>query len=135
MRHHIIFATLVACIVVAVANSRARDEMPKDVSMVQLLASPEKFDGKLVRVFGFLRLEFEGDALYLHREDDTQGLTRNALWVDRTDAMEREQEKLNAHYVLIEATFDAEDTGHMGLFGGALKKVTRIIPWPPAAPK
>jgi hypothetical protein len=71
--------------------------MPKDVSMVQLLAAPEKFHGKLVGVFGFLRLEFEGDALYLHREDDTQGVTRNVVWVDRTEAMEREQEKLNAH--------------------------------------
>jgi hypothetical protein len=131
MRRHIIFTASVACIVAAFATARAGVEMPKDVSMVQLLATPEKFDGKLVRVFGFLRLEFEGDALYLHREDDTQGLTRNALWVDRTEAIEREQEKLNAHYVLIEATFDAEDTGHMGLFGGALKKVIRIIPWPP----
>jgi hypothetical protein len=131
MRRHIIFTASVACIVAAFATARAGVEMPKDVSMVQLLATPEKFDGKLVRVFGFLRLEFEGDALYLHREDDTQGLTRNAVWVDRTEAIEREQEKLNAHYVLIEATFDAEDTGHMGLFGGALKKVIRIIPWPP----
>jgi hypothetical protein len=127
-----IFAVSVACVVAAFASARAEADMPKDVSIVQLLATPEKFDGKLVRVFGFLRLAFEGDALYLHREDDTQGLTRNALWVDRTEAMEREQEKLNAHYVLIEATFDAEDTGHMGLFGGALKKVTRVIPWPPA---
>ena len=135
MRQHITFVASVACIVAAFASARAGAEMPKDVSMVQLLATPERFDGKLVRVFGFLRLAFEGDALYLHREDDTQGLTRNALWVDRTEAMEREQEKLNAHYVLIEATFDAEDTGHMGLFGGALKKVTRTIPWPPAALK
>ena len=73
-------------------------------------------------------------ALYLHREDDTQSLTRNAVWVSRTEAMEREQERLNAHYVLMEAIFDAEDTGHMGLFGGALKKVIRIIPWPPQTP-
>ena len=132
MRRHIIVAAVVTCIIAAFATARAGDEVPKDASIVQLLATPERFDGKLVRVFGFLRLAFEGDALYLHREDDTQGLTRNALWVDRTEAMEREQEKLNAHYMLIEATFDAEDTGHMGLFGGALKKVTCVIPWPPA---
>jgi hypothetical protein len=132
MRRHIVFAALVVCILAAFATPRAEAEMPKDVSIVQLLATPEKFDGKLVRVFGFLRLAFEGDALYLHREDDAQGLTRNAVWVDRTEAMEREQAKLNAHYVLVEGMFDAEDTGHMGLFGGALKKVTRIIPWPPA---
>jgi hypothetical protein len=37
--------------------------------MIQLIANPQAWDGKHVRVIGFLRLEFEGDALYLHRED------------------------------------------------------------------
>jgi hypothetical protein len=83
MRHYIIFATLVTCIVTAVTDSRAGDEMPKDVSMVQLLATPEKFNGKLGRVFGFLRLAFEGGALCLYRGDDTQSLTRNAVWLVR----------------------------------------------------
>ena len=109
MRRHIIFTGLVACMIAAFATLRAGAEMPQDVSMVQLLSTPEKFDGKLVRVFGFLRLEFEGDALYFHREDDVQGLTRNGIWVDRTDAMERDANKLNSHYVLIEGVFDAED--------------------------
>jgi len=131
MRRHIIFTRLVACMIAAFATLRAGAEMPQDVSMVQLLATPEKFDGTVVRVFGFLRLEFEGDALYFHREDDVQGLTRNGIWVDRTDAMEHDANKLNSHYVLIEGVFDAEDHGHMGLFRGAIKKITRIIPWPP----
>lgn len=100
--------------------------------MVQLIAAPEKFDGKFVRVFGFLNLEFEGDSLYLHREDLVQGLVRNGVWVNRTEAMERDRKKLSRHYVLIEGVFDSQDHGHMGLFGGALKNITRIETWPPA---
>ena len=41
---------------------------PLDVGMVQLLATPEKFDGKLVRVVGFLSLEFEGVGACVHEE-------------------------------------------------------------------
>jgi len=126
MRHHIIFATLVACIVAAVTNARAGDEMPQDVSIVQLLATPEKFDGKLVRVIGFLCLAFEGDAVYLHREDFDHALTQNALWVD---VPEKCDEGLSRKYVLLEGTFDAGDHGHMGLFGGAIRKITRMSPW------
>ena len=40
-----------------------------DVSMVQLLATPEKYDGKLVRVIGVGNLEFEGNYLSLNKED------------------------------------------------------------------
>ena len=113
-------------------------EMPKDVSIVQLLATPEKFNGKLVRVFGFLRLEFEGDALYFHKEDYEQGLTRNALFVYMPEGSEPRPkdvpgntESINSHYVLMEGIFHGDVHGHMGLFGGGIKQITRIIPWPP----
>jgi hypothetical protein len=107
-------------------------EMAEDVSMVQLITTPEKFDGKFVRVDGFLNLAFEGDSLYLHREDLVQGLVRNGIWVVRTEAMERDEKKLNRHYVLIEGIFDAQHHGHMDMFGGAIKDITRIETWPPA---
>ena len=107
--------------------SRAADgEMPQDVSIIQLLATPEKFDGKLVRVIGFLCLAFEGDAVYLHREDFDHGLTQNALWVD---VPEKRDESLSRKYVLLEGTFDASDHGHMGLFGSAIHKITRMNAW------
>lgn len=47
---------------------RAYPPEPRDVSLVQLIANPGDFHGGLVRVIGFCRLEFEGNALYLHRE-------------------------------------------------------------------
>src|SRR6188472_601053 len=50
-------------------------------SIVSLLATPERYAGKTVRVHGFVRLEFEGDAIYLHKEDFDQRLTSNAIWL------------------------------------------------------
>lgn len=63
---------------------------PTNVSMVQLIANPEKFDGKLIRIIGFLRLEFEGDALYLHREDYENGIMGDAIWVDVNSEITRQ---------------------------------------------
>jgi hypothetical protein len=39
------------------------------ISLVQLIANPKKYDGKVIEVIGFLSLEFEGRALYLHKDD------------------------------------------------------------------
>ena len=129
MRHYTIAVALLVAAFTALKGQAA--EMAEDVSMVQLIATPEKYDGKFVRVFGYLILEFEGDAVYLHREDLVQGLSRNALWVDRTEAMERDEKKLSGHYVLIEGIFDAQGHGHMGLFSGVIKDITRVETWPP----
>ena len=96
------------------------------VSMIKLLANPEKYNGKRVMLDGFLNLEFEGNALYLHKEDYTHGISKNSLWVNLNDNISKEAHKYNKNYVLIVATFDANDTGHMGAFGGGLKNLTSV---------
>src|SRR5450755_4390302 len=110
-----------ASLCVAVTMASAAE--PLDVGMIQLLATPQKFDGKFIRVDGFLRLEFEGKALYLHKEDYVNGLYRNSVWVDLLE--DKEHMRLNMHYVLIEGVFNAKNHGHMGLFGGSIEKITR----------
>jgi hypothetical protein len=112
---------LAAVLVAAISASGAE---PVDVSMIQLLATPEKFDGKFVRTYGFLRLEFEGKALYLHKEDYTNALTKNSVWVDVPET--GEYLSLNMHYVLVEGVFNAKSHGHLGLFGGTLEKISRV---------
>jgi hypothetical protein len=42
-------------------------ENPERVSILTLLAAPDRYAGKNVRLMGFVNLEFEGDAIYLHR--------------------------------------------------------------------
>ena len=48
-------------------------------SLIQLIATPKKFNNKQVRVAGFLQLEIEGNALYLHQEDAQFVMTANAV--------------------------------------------------------
>lgn len=106
-----------------------KGEEPVDVTMVQLIANSEKFDGRLVRVIGFLRLEFEGNVLYLHREDYENAILGDGVWVDTTAEVMKQSKTLNMQYVLIEGTFSSSDRGHMGMWSGAIKKIRRAELW------
>jgi hypothetical protein len=100
-----------------------------DVSLVQLIANPKDYDGKVVRVIGFARLEFEGNAVYLHEDDYKHSIYRNGLWIDVTDDMQKKKAELDKKHVLLEGTFNARETGHMGLWSGSIQKITRFQAW------
>jgi hypothetical protein len=117
----VIFITLFAV--------QIKAEEPIDVTLVQLIANPEKFDGKLVRVIGFLRLEFEGNVLYLHREDYENAILGDGIWVDVTPEITKQSKTLNMHYVLLEGIFSSSDRGHMGMWSGTIKKIRRADLW------
>ena len=101
-------------------------EQPQAVSIVQLISNPDAYTGKLVRVFGFVRFEMEGSAIYLHEEDYKQGLYKNGLWLTMN-----EQKELDQKYALVEGVFNAQNHGHMGLWSGSIEKVSRSLMWPP----
>ena len=95
-------------------------------SLVQLIANPDKYDGHEVRVVGYVRLEFEGNAIYLHREDYEKGLTANALWLDTRSCNSRASGKpFTKGYAVVEGTFSSTNHGHMGMFSGAIVRITR----------
>src|SRR5882672_7970441 len=102
---------------------------PLDVSLVQLIANPKDYDGKLVRVIGFVKLEFEGNAIYLHQDDYRHNITKNGLWIDVTDEIRKKQKDYDQKYVLLEGTFNAKETGHMGLWSGSIQKISRFQVW------
>jgi hypothetical protein len=106
------------------------DPTVHDVSVLQLIANPQLYDGKRVRFIGFLRLEFEGDAIYLHREDYQHEISQNALWVNLPfDMTKQEQQAVNMHYVICSGVFDASKRGHMGMFSGEINDITRLQSW------
>jgi hypothetical protein len=102
-----------------------------DVSLIQLIANPEKYHGKHVQVVGYLNLEFEGDAIYLHQEDFVNNLIKNAFWVDFSERIKQEKKlaDYNKKYVIIIGLFDMNLKGHMSLFSGEIKNITRLDKW------
>lgn len=104
---------------------------PINVSLVQLLATPDKFHGKFVRVIGYLHLEFEGNGLYLHREDYQSAIPKNGIWFEGTGETMKKPKDFSDRYVLVEGTFDAKSQGHLGMWSGTIAKVERVMPWRP----
>jgi hypothetical protein len=117
-------------------NDSKDDVRPHDLgisentSLIRLIASPEKYDGKSIQVIGYLHLKFEGDALYLHKEDYENGLHENAFWVSFSKKIaERDLTKYNDKYAIIIGTFRLNDKGHMGLFAGTIDNIVRLDTW------
>ena len=100
------------------------------VSIYRLVATPERYDECRVAVTGFVNLEFEGTAVYPHREDFLHGLTRNGLWLDffgsDREAM-RTDSTINGNYVSIVGTFDADSGGHFGLWSGSITRIESMM--------
>jgi hypothetical protein len=118
-----------ACVMTALLVAPIQAQEPTDVTLVRLIANPEKFDGKLIRVIGFLRLEFEGNVLYLHREDYENAILGDGIWVDVTPVVAKLSATLNMNYVLLEGIFSAGERGHMGMWSGTIKQVRRAQLW------
>ncbi len=86
---------------------QATPPKPAVVSLIQLIANPDKYDGKPVAVIGFLRLEHEADLLYLGKDDYENVILPNTLWVDATEEMGKDRNELEMKYVRIEGIFKA----------------------------
>lgn len=112
--------------------AEARDAGAEAVSLMALIVTPERFDNRKVRVIGAMRLAFEGDALYLHREDMELHIPTNAVWLSfGPDGPTADQRALSGGYVGVEGVFSSRFKGHWGRYAGSIKEVARIEKWPP----
>src|ERR1700693_2065130 len=86
------------------------------ISLVRLISSPGRYEGKRVLVEGFAVLEFENQSLYLNQSDADYLIRGNATWLDISEALyhSAKRKQLNRHYLRVEGTFDPRETGHMG---------------------
>jgi hypothetical protein len=100
------------------------------VSIIQLIANPQRYNGKRIRIIGYLRLEFEGNAIYLHREDYEQEISENAVWINPPSALTKEQiNAVNNGYVICTGVFHGNQHGHMDMFSGEISNINRLEPW------
>lgn len=107
---------------------------PIDVGMVALLAAPERFDGKLIRTHGFLFVQADSDAIYLHEEDYRYGLTKNAFSLDLSEAQRKQFKKLSLKYVLLEGIVHSKSPDATYSFSGTIVDITRLESWGPWYP-
>src|ERR1044072_1835706 len=96
-------------------------EDPIWVSIVSLIATPEKYDGKYIRVLGIAYLDSKNfiNAIYLTREDKLKANDVNGVFLylpapgPRTD-------RLNGRFVVAQGIFRSDEKGHLHKFPGSL---------------
>lgn len=112
------------------AQQHSDSAPPFSVGMVTLLANPQKYEGKVVRTIGFLCIEFEGDALYLHEEDYRHGLHKNSFALRLPESQQKKFKRSNLKYVVIEGTIYANGPEQTDMWSGAIGDITRLETWP-----
>jgi hypothetical protein len=91
------------------------------VSLVELISRPEIYSDRRVQVSGWLHLEFEGDALYLHREDFERSIPRNAISFSAPEEFMVRAAEFNDHYCVVVGTFVAHEAGTLEIVSGGLR--------------
>ena len=92
------------------------------ISIVQLLANPQKYDGNRIRVVGYIHFESPDAAIYLHKEDAEHRILKNGVWVSLAEG--GSIDGCQDSYAVIEGLYKASNTGHMRLWSGAITHVT-----------
>lgn len=99
----------------------------EEVSIINLIATPEKYHGKRVRVIGYLNLVYENDAVYLHKEDYDMSIGKNCVGLIITTEVRNSAnyQNCNNKYIFVEGTFNM-NAGNKGSFNSALDSIAKI---------
>ncbi|KAA1257268.1 hypothetical protein LF1_54170 [Rubripirellula obstinata] len=99
-------------------------------SFVDVLANKERYDGKRIRIFGFLHVAFEGTAIFYSKDHADRLISSEAIWASfDTSAMPNEDigpKEFHRQWVLIEGTFNMDSRGHLSAYSGELESIDRI---------
>jgi hypothetical protein len=99
------------------------------VSLVQLISTPERFNGKRIVVTGFLQLGSEQNLLYLHEQDSAHGILENAVLVNTNGQVRKGKEQLNMKYVRIVGFFRTADRQRSPFNSGTIGNIESCRFW------
>ncbi len=82
----------------------------------------------MIQVKGYLHLELNSNALYIHEEDYKKKITANAFSVSFDQKFEKKKNPLDYSdkYVILIGRFDAGEKGNAAQFSGAIKNIIRL---------
>lgn len=129
---------LLFCIIIGIFNNATSllgndSQNVVNTSLINLISTPQKFNGKSVRLIGVCELEFEGCGLYFSKDDYDYGISKNAVWIDIDEESFSENydslKNMNGKYVIIEGVFESDDNGHLDMYSGSIGNITRFDLW------
>ena len=112
-------------------KANATEESIKSISMVTLLATPEKYHGLNVRITGVGMIDAELNAICLSKEYYMYRVLKNCFGVspdfNYLKNTGTKRMKIDGGYVLIEGVFNAKNKGPRGITSGTIEKITRLM--------
>ena len=124
MRSFFIFVLLFISLGCHAAN------LTESVSIINLISTPEKYEGKTVRLVGVAKIEFEDNAIYLNQNDLKSLNYKNGIWLAVKKEQVSEFEKFSGKPVLVEGVFNSKRKGHLNLWSGSIDVILRIEEYP-----
>jgi hypothetical protein len=128
----------VPCCFAEGADLAARDDKVGQFgSLADLIATPERYDGRLVFVTGYVSVEFENHSLCPNKDL----LSEDCIWISlyhapvdgSGESRAKESERFYARLerfkpfhgqkISIRGIFNSRNTGHFGLFSGAIERI------------
>jgi hypothetical protein len=92
------------------------------VSLATILNKPDAFHGKRVKVVGYAHVGPDRQGLYPSKADYDEWKSKRGLWLD----LPRPAREPIDHAVEIEGTFDKDNAGQRGDWGGAMTNIFEI---------
>jgi hypothetical protein len=108
-------------------------KFPEFVSMVRLIAAPDRYQGKFVGVHGFVARRFEDESAFMTEDDFRYGNAANALWLNYDSRTDKDDSD-HGQWCIVEGYFSANDHGHLDLFSGAIDHSRVRACSPPVSP-
>lgn len=128
LRGHTVKAVAVLILLATTTQAQEREQSER-VSLIQLIAHPAHYEGKLVRLDGFVHIDFEDNAIWLHKDDFDNFIYSNSLWINVSECVDGEGKPMSG-YASLSGRFSSQRHGHMGLWPGVLSQVGECFPVP-----
>lgn len=110
------------------SQSQATDEKPQPLSLIRLIANPDKFDGRRVRLAGYL--DYNGIdtsvGLYVSETDGRNFMISESIDFHLDEATAK---KFIRRYVILNATFHAPKGNGSEFLNGSLDHISNLKTW------
>lgn len=103
-------------------------ETPLYIGMSPLLATPERFNGRLVCIIGYLSISTESIKLYMYPSDYENAILDNAVNLQMTPDAARKAKEFDLEYVRVVGVFASKGVGH-GIPDGILSQISSLTLW------
>ena len=117
---------LMACALIGACSS---DDGVREDAVSAILSNPDRFEGKVVTVRGFVNLAQNESALYLHVDDYRWAIQANGIWLHMPHCANRAGQAVTQGYMTVIGNFTAKLHGHADSWIGEIDniKACRLI--------